>query len=224
MEDSLQPAHNRRNHAIDVATVPELIGDVVKAVLGGEPFVQNSLVGSGEGASGTRRQGLGALCQVVDVEDTKKRETDILASVVLVPVGLSALASERLELGADAGVLRKDDIAGKFEDTSRSGAEGLLVELDVPDTGGAVLRVAGAAGVHEALLAGRVGADECGEAVGLDGLVLKELDQEVGRAGDGRQKVKGSRDRGVLAADVCANARTQGAAVTKSVHAQVVRP
>lgn len=126
-------------------------------------------------------------------------------------MSLAARASKGLELSADTRVLGQNDIGSELEDTGRGRAEGLGVELDVPDTGSAVLWVTGTAGVNEALLARGVGADKGGEAVGLDGLVLEQLNQEVGGAGDGREKVVGAWLGGVLAADVCADTGSERA-------------
>lgn len=102
----------------------------------------------------------------------------------------------------DARVGGELDVARESEHTLRRRADSLRVELDVPDTGSRVLRVARTVGVDEVLLARRVCTDEGGETVRVDRLVAEERDQRVGGGEDVRQQVRRIGLGAVLAADV----------------------
>ena len=95
----------------------------------------------------------------------------------IVPVLLSTRPSKGVELGVDAGILSQDNVAVELKDTGWGTTESLLVEESIPDAGGAVLRVAEARRVNEALLASRVGAEEGSETKGLDSLDAEELNE-----------------------------------------------
>ena len=105
------------------------------------------------------------------------------------------MASKSAEGRVDARILSQENIRGKAENIRGCPAEGLLVEEDIPDTGSAVLRKAPASWVEVELPAGRVGAEQRSEAVGLNGLSPEKLDQVVGR-------VEGVGQESVLAGDV----------------------
>ena len=85
------------------------------------------------------RQNPSAISQVVDVINTKQTETDILASVVGVPVVLAAGTGESAEDVVHAGVLGEVPVAREDKDVVGGGAESLVVVEDVPHAWGAVL-------------------------------------------------------------------------------------
>jgi hypothetical protein len=106
-------------------------------------------------------------------------------------------------------MLRQDNIAGNAEDFlwhARS-LESLVVEADVPDARRAILRCTGSGLVEEELLAGRVGAEECGELVAGDRLVFEERDERVCAGFRVREQTVWCWGFGVLAADEGADAR-----------------
>jgi hypothetical protein len=123
------------------------------------------------------------------------------------------LADEAAERRVDARVLGQDGVALELEDARRGAAEGLAGERRVQHARGAVLRVAGAGRVDEALLADRVRAEERREAVRLDGLVEEEVDEPVGVEFDAWEEAVGRGDVAVAAADEGADPGAAGEGV-----------
>ena len=107
---------------------------------------------------------------------------------------LAVLAGEFAELGGNARILGENDIGLELEHARGRVTQCFLVKRNVPDTGGAVLRVTGARGVNKALLAGRVRTDQCGQTMRLDCLGTEELDQGVSIGEDVWKEAIGARD------------------------------
>jgi hypothetical protein len=86
-----------------------------------------------------------------------------------------------LSLTRSLRMLRENEITLKHKDTLRCRGDvyGLLIVENIPDTGRAVLRVTRALGVDKVLLAGGVGSQQSSQAVGLNSLVLEQLDKVV---------------------------------------------
>lgn len=146
--------------------------------------------------------------RVLAAGDAEEAELRHGLGEVAVPAAL--VADEAAELLAHGRVRREVLVAGDDED-ARGRVEGLAVVLDVPDARGGVLRLAGAGGVDEALLGGGVRAEQGRQLLGVEALVLKELEQDVARgSGVGEEAVR-VRDRRVLAADEGLDLRAQGA-------------
>lgn len=109
-----------------------------------------------------------------------------------------------------ARVLGQHNVAPELEDARRRLAKRLAVERRVEDAWGAVLRVALARRVDEALLADRVRAEEGCEPVRLNGLVEEQVDELVGVEVDAREEAVGGGDVAVAAADEGADAGATG--------------
>lgn len=125
---------------------------------------------------------------------------------------LTTRAGKLVELLYDPRVLGQADVARELEHPLGGVAvERLLVVQDVPDAGGAVLRVPRPRGVDEPLLRRRVRAEEGGQAVRLDGLVAKERDEAVGVGERAGEQAVGRRGGAVPPAHEGPDPRAQGA-------------
>ena len=154
------------------------------------------------------RENPSAVGEIIDVVNTKKAETDVFARIVGIPVFLSAGARKGEELGIDTGILGEHNVAAELEDPRRSPAQSLLVKEGVPYAGGTILGITEAGRVNEALLAGRVGANQGGETVGLDGLGAEELNQRVRVGVDIGEETVGAGGVAVTAANERTNTGT----------------
>jgi hypothetical protein len=76
-------------------------------------------------------------------------------------------------------VLAQVDIALELDDADRRAASSLPIERHIPDTRCGILRIAIPDGVDKMLLRSRVCANKSNEIVRVDGLVGKELDQDI---------------------------------------------
>lgn len=128
-------------------------------------------------------ENLGALGKVVDVGNAEKAEAHILASIVLIPLGLVA---ERNPLVVNFRVCCEFEIGWELEDTLGSGnsTNGLVVEERIPDTRSGILWGKGLAWIDELLLRSRVGTEQSSEAVRSDSLVLEKLNEIFSLAED----------------------------------------
>jgi hypothetical protein len=154
------------------------------------------------------RQCPGAILEILQVSHTQQTHTDIRLGIVLIPVGL--ITNERLPLIVDAGVYTQDLVRRQDKDV-RVGwvLQSVVVELDVPYAHSCVERPC--RGLNEALLCGRMGADEGSKIVSAESLVCKEGDEIVGAVVDVWEKAGGGSLGCIFAADEGADARTLGA-------------
>lgn len=124
-----------------------------------------------------------------------------------VPVLLAGLTGKFVELRGGAGILGENDIGKELEHARRRAAQCFPVKRNVPDTGCAILRIAGARGINETLLAGRVCTDKRSETMRLDRLGTEELDQSVSIRKDVWKEAIGTRDTAILTANKRPDAR-----------------
>lgn len=206
VDNRLRLLLNQRNQVRNRVSLLQRLGNLGDILSGIRPHVDRPLILRAAKATASLRENPGAVGEVVDVVNTEQAETDVLARIVVVPVLLAAGAGESAELGVDAGVLREHNVRVELEDAGRGTAKSLLVKGNVPHARGAVLRVAEAGGVNEALLAGRVGAEEGGETKGLDGLGAEELDQGVRIREDAGKETVGAGNVAVVTANKGADA------------------
>lgn len=123
----------------------------------------------------------------------------------------SVLVAKLGPLATCPRVLAQIDVALELQYSDWRAVGCLWVESNVPDTGCRILWVAVSACVDKVLLRCCVGTDERDKIMGIDGLGLKQLDQNVCRIFLSRQKTGRASFGVVLAANERTNAGTKWA-------------
>ena len=133
--------------------------------------------------------------------------------VVPVPVPLSSGPREGLPLILCTRVFGENDVAWKAEDFlwQGAGAQGLVVEKGVPNTGRAILWIALSRRVDKELFARGVCTEESDEVMWGNGLVLEELNELVGTVVDAWKKAVRGRLATVFPAYKDSNSRSKRA-------------
>ena len=134
----------------------------------------------------------------------------------------SATAGKSLKGRLGERVLGEDLVTGELVDTLGGiVVESLLVEEDIPDTRGAVLRITVTVDVGVVLLRGCVSADEGDEIIRANSLVLEQVDESESIGVNSRQKTSDISLGAVLAADERANSGSERASDSSNVGAHL---
>jgi hypothetical protein len=136
-----------------------------------------------------------------------------------VPGGLTSVtASKGLKGRLGERMLGKDLVAGELVDTLGGVlVESLLVEENIPDTRGAVLRITVTVDVDVVLLRGCVSANEGYEIIRANSLVLEQVDKSKSIRVNSGQKASNIGLRTILAADKRANSGSERASDSSNV-------